>query len=575
MNKNQPTFNICEKRSEILSSNGHVLIEGGPGSGKTTIALLKAKELIDKGMIARNQKILFLSFARATVGRVEEQARHLITNEHKKCIEINTYHGFSWQIIQSYGYLLKKFRSLKLITPPNLFARTADLSDEEQPPFKKALLDNEGILCFDLFCQLNVEILEKSTRIRSIISDAYPYIIVDEFQDTDDHEWNMIKLLGEKSKIIALADLDQRIYEFRGASITRIPQFNEHFNASRFDLGKENNRSANTDIVQFGDDLLRSANRGKNYVNVQINKYNINYQEPKFSIKTTLSASIARLKKSKPGEWSIAVLVKSKQDTLQVSSYLSTTTRMPQYYHEVLIDPAGPALAANIIAQVLQPQKKSEMDFQMLLNGIISHIKGRRNNKISAVDLKLSQALEKYLLTKKITGKTRLLLIAEIEAILEKRYNIVLDGVPEDDWLTIRKLFGDCSHKVLKDVYEDAKYLRLLNKGAILSERLSEMWRINHQYESATTLIDEALTQEHFSMTNRTWKGIFVMTIHKSKGKEFDEVIIWDDQYRPIVSNNSSQTRLQQDRLVLRVAVTRAKSMTTFLTPANNPCILL
>jgi len=49
------------------------------------------------------------------------------------------------------------------------------------------------------------------------MSISYPYIIVDEFQDTDQHEWKLVKLLGEKSNIIALADLEQRIYEFRGA----------------------------------------------------------------------------------------------------------------------------------------------------------------------------------------------------------------------------------------------------------------------------------------------------------------------------------------------------------------------
>lgn len=575
MNQQHKTiFNICEKRSEILTSNGHILIEGGPGSGKTTIALLKAKELIDKGLIKRNQKVLFLSFARATVGRVEEQAKHLITNELKKSIEINTYHGFSWQIIQSYGYLLQNFRSLKLITPPNLIAKLADLKEDDQLAFKKSLLSNEGVLCFDLFCELTSELLEKSNRIRSIISDSYPYIIVDEFQDTDDHEWNMIKLLGQKSQIIALADLDQRIYEFRGASITRIPQFNDHFNGSRFNLGKENNRSADTDIVLFGDDLLLDANRGKQYSNVQVTKYNVNYYEPKISIKSALSKSINRLKKAKADHWSIAVLVKSRQDTLSVSSYLSSETTLPIYHHEVLIDPSGPALSANIIALVLQPQMQSETDFHLLMTAVINYLRGRKN-KISQVDLKLSQALEKYLANGQIKGSNRLHLIKEIRTILEKRTQIVLNGIPEDDWLAIRKLFEESTDQILKGIFEDAKYLRLLNRGAILSERLSEMWRLHGHYEGATRLIDEALTQEHFSMTNRKWKGIFVMTIHKSKGKEFDEVIIWDDQYRPLVSDTTSSTRLQQERLVLRVAVTRAKSMATFLTPAAKPCILL
>jgi len=68
-------------------------------------------------------------------------------------------------------------------------------------------------------------------------------------------------------------------------------------------------------------------------------------------------------------------------------------------------------------------------------------------------------------------------------------------------------------------------------------------------------------------MTNRTYSGVFVMNLHKSKGKEFDEVIIWEELYNPIVSMEPS--RIEQDKLVLRVALTRARSFAIFLTPAS------
>lgn len=94
-------FKKDDLRNEILASDGNLLIMGGPGSGKTTIALFKAKELTaDSNTIRKSQKILFLSFARATISRVEEQAGELIPQELKKQIEINTYHGFIWNIIK-------------------------------------------------------------------------------------------------------------------------------------------------------------------------------------------------------------------------------------------------------------------------------------------------------------------------------------------------------------------------------------------------------------------------------------------------------------------------------------------
>ena len=86
-----------ELRKDILKSVSPLLIMGGPGSGKTTIALFKAKQLIEEtGTLKKNQKVLFLSFARATISRVEEQAGDLIPEDTKQQIEINTYHGFIW-----------------------------------------------------------------------------------------------------------------------------------------------------------------------------------------------------------------------------------------------------------------------------------------------------------------------------------------------------------------------------------------------------------------------------------------------------------------------------------------------
>lgn len=552
-------------RRKILETNRHVLVEGGPGSGKTTIALMKAKQIIESGLLKRNQKILFLSFARATISRIEEHTKHLIPYEVKRHLEINTYHGFAWQVIQSYGSLLHGHKSINLITPPNLAARLATVDESLRNAWKETLLADEGLLCFDLFCKTVVEIFTKSARIAKIISVAYPVIIVDEFQDTDRHEWELIKHIGDNSSVLALADLDQRIYEFRGASITRIPEFVAHFNCEKFTLGKDNNRSPGTDIVKFGDDLLTGLHKDNKYENVKVVKYRY-LREIKDHLRYEVLNSIKRLTKAnKNGEWALAILVKAKATTLTVSSFLTNKN----IYHEVLIDPTGPALSASVIAFLLEPP--TEDYFELVAKKLNNHVKGRKGDKPSQSDLSNAAFIEKVIDGAIPRGTKQKKLIEEINQLIVERKKMVLIGVPETDWLNIRSLFEGCTSDCLKNVYEDAKYLKLLHKGATLSESLNELWRLNGTYKGANLAVENALTQEHFSMVSRLWKGVYIMNIHKCKGKEFDEVIIWEEPYKQIVFEDSKL----QDILALRVAITRAKSRATFLTPDWSPSIVL
>ena len=86
----------------------------------------------------------------------------------------------------------------------------------------------------------------------------------------------------------------------------------------------------------------------------------------------------------------------------------------------------------------------------------------------------------------------------------------------------------------------------------------------------------DALLQEHFSASIKEWRGVHVMTIHKSKGKEFDEVIIYEGSHQGRIARaNANDRELAQARLILRVGVTRAMQRATILTPRSDPCRFL
>ena len=86
---------VCDLRQQLLDCKEHALVIGGPGSGKTTIALKKAVVRIGDGL-APGQSVLFLSFSRAAVARVGEATRLEVPKAQRGMLSMQTFHSFFW-----------------------------------------------------------------------------------------------------------------------------------------------------------------------------------------------------------------------------------------------------------------------------------------------------------------------------------------------------------------------------------------------------------------------------------------------------------------------------------------------
>jgi DNA helicase II / ATP-dependent DNA helicase PcrA len=597
---------LTENQKNVLTAGSHLLVVGGPGSGKTTVSILKAAQVAENNL-ASEQKILFLSFARATVSRVWEALDESedVNQEIKKRIVVDTYHSFFWSIIKTHGYLLGLPRKLEILTPSaeaialssirNDYGAKSSLTDkqkqekeERENAGRERLATEEGKVCFDLFSRYCASLLHSSTKIRELISKSYPYVILDEFQDTSSEQWSVVQGIGVNSTLLALADPEQRIFDFIGADPERLDHFREEFSPQEFDLSDANHRSSGTEISIFGNDILRGTFK-ESYSGIYFATFQ-GYKNPAYAaLKGQVLQARKRLIDSGKDDWSLAVLVPTKRMMRVVSdNFREVQGQMPTIRHQASIDMHGAILAAEMIAFLLQPEAPDdEKSFVELLCGFFQ---GKGGDNPTKTDLGMSENINKAyakVIKCREEGKniSATSIMNNILDVYEAANNLPLTGNADDDWISIRKVLEDGDCKRLKLVAEEARNIRLLDRGTQLREALSQTWRDHGSYLDALEIVRQAFIQEHFATSVRPETGVIIMNMHKAKGKQFDEVIIfegWPQIVRgDIVSNpdrivrsNSNDQDLTHYRQNFRVSVTRAKQRTTIMTPANDICVL-
>ena len=283
MSQNE-NLEVCPLRQSLLNCSGHALVIGGPGSGKTTIALKKAIARITSGM-EEWQSVLFLSFSRAAVARVGEAMRQQVPKEQRSMLSMQTFHSFFWSLISAHGYLLGAHKKIRILLPSDEKVYYGSIKkkdrNEKNPAWvswldeRRRLFLEEGSIAFDLFPGNALELIEKSDHIRHLVSKKYPLIIVDEAQDTGPEAWKCIEFLSENSQIICLADLEQQIFDhLPGVGPERILAIKSALNPLEIDLGAQNHRSSGTEIAVFGQDILLGNVRGASYAGVSSLSYN-------------------------------------------------------------------------------------------------------------------------------------------------------------------------------------------------------------------------------------------------------------------------------------------------------------
>jgi DNA helicase-2/ATP-dependent DNA helicase PcrA len=556
---------ICAERQRLLDCDGHAVVIGGPGSGKTTIALKKALVRIDAGLLP-GQSVLFLSFSRAAVTRIVQASRLQLPKKQRSLLNVQTFHSFFWNVLKTHAYLLGTPRRLRILMPQDERVRNGNAKNEDGSlewaawiTERERLFHQEGLVGFDLFAPKVAVLLQRSLLVRQLLAEHFPLMIVDEAQDTGPDAWRCVEMLAPLTQVICLADLEQQIFDYLpGIGPERLDAIKAALRPLEINLGSENLRSPDSQIAEFGRDILAGRVRQGGYKGVS----NMSIARDA-DLNATMRKAIGCLQlqvKKETKEWAktVAILVPSASEATKVSVALNNGVKPVP--HKLMFDEDEARLAARFAAYLLEPREGTTEELQLAeALHLLCDIKKAAGSTTASNQL-LGWA------TKCKAGKISTSgLVKGVQTLLRVLQTTAFVGDPSRDWVLVKKKLRESNEPMLIAVAQHLDYLVAFNRGKRISAGLGAAWEMFGAYVGAREALDAALAQDLILDGLDDPDGIQVMTIHKAKGKQFDGVIVLRRQRhdgKGLVSNfvwRDDKSPFYRSRKILMVAITRAR----------------
>lgn len=540
---------------------------GGPGSGKTTISLLKAKQVIAK--LTAGQEILFLSFSRAAVRQVMTRCKLILNRDERSAIEVQTYHSFCLDGLRSHGRLLNGLQARIAYPDLERIEKAEFKGDWPQELARRAKA--EGIFAFNQFAGAMADILEGCSAVRCLFGNKYPLIIVDEFQDTDDDQWRIVAALSRVTTIFCLADPDQSIFQYDPkVDPLRLTKARDFLNPKVVDLVGDNHRSPNGGILAFANAVLNNTGLPSPCAEVTQHSY------PPKGFESTVHAAViwmfSQLAKAKVERPTIAVLTRSNPLVSDISALLGQEhtykkRTLKPVAHEVVWDPELSAAAAVVLASILEWPRTDVGEAQAQTLRLVSayyRLKAATDGTQAAKNL--SRQFAEAATAVSSGGKLRTKKAKEVAATVAIGVSLV--GDPAEDWRAASQVLART--EALAEIYRQVRLVRLFRATDALGQGLAGSWVATGGYVGATVLVKKVLDQERLISAELEPQGLLVMNIHKSKGKEFDGVILVEGAFKSFFFDRNEEAPFTQSRKLLRVAISRARTRVAIVRPMNS-----
>ena len=563
------TFDLSERANAALMHEGRVMVLGGPGSGKTTLSLLRAQRFLTT--MEPGQQALFLSFSRAAVRQVLVRTQDVLSAGERALISVQTYHAFCMALLRAHGRLLNG-KPARVLFPDREKVAKADFGDGWDKEITR-LANEEGIFAFDTFAEGAARLLSTFPRVAELAADRFPFIILDEFQDTSDSQWALVKELSKRSELMVLADPEQRIFEYDDrVDPARLDHVRAAFEPTEFDLQGENHRSPDAGILQFADALLQNRTLPETS---DVKVYPVYPNQLEATTHAVARFLYAELKKKGIRRPSIAILARSNSLISDISNWLSrprtyNKIELKPVPHDVLWDAELSAAAAQIIASILEwPLHEEGHAVATTLEQIARYYEIK--NAVSSKPIKSALTTrDSYLANAASLRAGKAVRPTAAKALVSARAEgLEFVGSPMKDWVEARKVLIAASG--LEEIVQAARFIRLFGATDEIGSRLSEQWDRLGNYGNAMALVRRTLDQGRLVSESRDPQGWVLMNIHKSKGKEFDGVILVEGQFSGAFFTEREEAPHVATRRLLRVAITRARHTVVIVRPKFAP----
>lgn len=274
-----------QQKHAILYNEGPLLVLAGAGSGKTKVLTTKIAYLIDELEVAP-YNILAITFTNKAAKEMKDRVYNLI-GDIAKYIQISTFHSFGLRLLREncalLGYdsnfvimdsddslsVIKKILKDKNYDPkiynprairnkisscknelitPEMYEKyaTSDFEQVVQEVYKKYVekLKKNNSVDFDDLLILPIKLFKENIDVLEKYQEKYKYILIDEYQDTNEAQYILAKTLSAKYKnIMVVGDDFQSIYSFRGANYRNILNFEKDYKDTKTILLEQNYRS--------------------------------------------------------------------------------------------------------------------------------------------------------------------------------------------------------------------------------------------------------------------------------------------------------------------------------------------